>query len=101
MNHTISSKRWYFSFIALTSSIIAVFFAFLFAYDPYMLFHKPIKRDVTLHSNMRLQAAGIISSLDHDSYILGTSMFENSSADLASKLLGHRFANISISGSSY
>lgn len=101
MNNTINPKKWFFSFIGLTSSLIAVFFAFLFAYDPYMLFHKPIKRDVTLHSNMRLQAAGIINSLDHDAYILGTSMFENSSADLASKLLGHRFANISMSGSNY
>lgn len=70
-------------------------------YDPLMLFHKPINRVITLASNLRVQAPGIINYLDYDSYIIGTSMLENTSGNEASKILGGHFANISISGGDY
>jgi len=73
----------------------------MYIYDPMMLFHKPIGREITLHGNMRLQAAGIIKNFKHEGYILGTSMLENTSANEATKKLKINFANISMSGSSY
>jgi hypothetical protein len=69
----------------------------LYIYDPLMLFHKPYNRDITLHSDMRAQASGIIHSLEYDSFILGTSMLENTSANNASNVIGGKYANISIS----
>jgi len=50
---------------------------------------------------MRIQASGIIHSLEYDSFILGTSMLENTSANNASNVLGGKFANISLSGSDF
>lgn len=92
-------KRWVWGFFASAVSPLLTFLLLLYIYDPMMLFHKPWGRDVTLHKNMRLQAAGIIRSLDYDGYIIGTSMFENTSANKAADLLGVNFANISMSGS--
>jgi hypothetical protein len=86
----------------LSAFVIPMIFAMaLYVYDPLMLFHKPINREVTLANDMRSQAAGIIHSMNYDSYILGTSVLENTSADRASNIIGGNFANISISGSNY
>lgn len=51
--------------------------------------------------NMRLQNRGIITNVDFDGIILGTSMLENSSAMEASRLIGGKFVNISMGGSSF
>jgi len=94
-------KKIVFTFLTTIAITIAIFFGSLFVYDPLMLFHKPFNRIVTLNNNMRIQAPGIIRNLDYDSFIIGTSMMENTSANTASKIIGGHFANISLSGADY
>ena len=94
-------KRWIFSYFTLLTIVPLFFVSLFYAYDPLMFFRKPSDRDVTLVGNMRIQAAGVIHSLGHDSFILGTSMMENTSAVSASTFIGGSFANISMSGSDY
>ena len=93
--------KWILKYFISAFVIPMVFALALYVYDPLMLFHKPVNREVTLTNDMRSQAAGIIHSMNYDSYILGTSMLENTSADRASNIIGGNFANISISGSTY
>jgi hypothetical protein len=89
--------------IFITSAFISasIFFGVLFVYDPLRIFHKPWKYKEYLQGNMRQQAAGIINNWEYDSIILGTSMLETTSSKEASKELGGKFINISISGSDY
>ena len=68
--------------------------------DPFHFIHnKGIS--IGFLNNMRIQAAGAINRGQFDSLILGTSVFENSSAKSASKKLDSKFINISISGGDY
>ncbi len=89
------------TFIISSSLLASIFFGALFVYDPLKLFHQPWKYKKYLHTNMRLQAAGIINNWEYDSIILGTSMLENTSSKEASQLLGGKFINISLSGSDF
>lgn len=75
--------------------------ALLWLYDPFWLFHKPIFRATTYHSDMRIQAKGIIDSADFDSVILGSSMLENTSAKEAEEKLGGKWINLSLAGSDF
>jgi hypothetical protein len=80
---------------------VAALLSALFAYDPLALFHEPWGRPGTVHENMRLQAAGVIRHGDFDSVILGTSILENTSAEEASRILGGRFVNLSVSAGDF
>ncbi len=73
----------------------------LYIYDPFMLFHKPYFRTTTYHSDMRLQAKGIIDNVDFDSVILGTSILENTSVKEAGQKLGGKWVNLSLWGSDF
>lgn len=73
----------------------------LYIYDPFWLFHKPIFRATTYHSDMRIQAKGIIDSAEFDSVILGTSILENTSAKEAGQKLGGKWVNLSLAGSDF
>ncbi len=95
------ARKLVFVLILAALGPVAVLFGALFAYDPLALFHAPWGRPATVHSNMRLQAAGEIRHGDFDSVILGTSILENSSADEASRLLGGHFVNLSISAGDF
>lgn len=75
--------------------------ALLYIYDPFWLFHKPIFRATTYHSDMRIQAKGIIDSADFDSVILGTSLLENTSAKEAGQKLDGKWINLSLAGSDF
>lgn len=75
--------------------------ALLYIYDPFWLFHKPIFRATTYHSDIRIQAKGIIDNADFDSVILGTSMLENTSAKEAGQKLGGKWVNLSLAGSDF
>lgn len=75
--------------------------ALLWLYDPFMFFHKPYFREQTYHSDMRIQARGIIDFTDFDSVILGSSMLENTSAKEAGEKLGDKWVNLSLSGSDF
>jgi hypothetical protein len=80
--------------------IISLMIAFLL-YDPLQLYHKTSGRVLTLNSNMRIQAAGLIKHYDFDSVLLGTSVMENYSAKLTGELLHGNFLNISMSGADF
>ena len=75
--------------------------ALLYIYDPFWLFHKPIFRSTTYHSDMRIQAKGIIDNAEFDSLILGSSMLENTSAKEAGQKLGGKWINLSLAGSDF
>ena len=68
--------------------------------DPYRIFHPPWVEDDHFLPNVRIQASGIVNSVEFDSIILGTSMAENFSPGEASRIFNERFVNISLSGSS-
>lgn len=90
------------TFLILVISFPFLFFLGLYIYDPMQVFHKAfLKKELHLHGNMRQQAAGIINNFEFDSIILGTSMLENTSANEATKKLGGKFVNISLSGSDF
>lgn len=72
--------------------------ALLYAYDAFWLFHKPIFRAATYHSDMRIQAKGLIDNVHFDSVILGSSMLENANAKEAEQALGGAWINLSMSG---
>jgi hypothetical protein len=84
-----------FTALILTLAFLSV----LFIYDPLKLYHRPWLYKEYLQSDMRKQAAGIINNWDFDSIILGTSILECTSSREASKNLGGKFVNISLSGS--
>lgn len=83
------------------SVLIGTLLSIIWIHDPYMLFHKQWFHPGKMLKNMRIQSYGLIKFADFDSIILGSSMLENTSADEASEKLGEKFANLSISGSSY
>ena len=97
----IRSRRLLITFFALALGPALILLSALYAYDPLMLFHTPWGRSMTVHHNMRLQAAGVIRHGDFDSVLLGTSLFENTSADEAGRLLGGRFVNISLTAGDF
>ncbi|WP_104722062.1 hypothetical protein [Helicobacter mesocricetorum] len=80
---------------------MAILFIILYFYDPLQFFHKPYFRNTTFFGDMYFSARGIIQHYNFDSYILGTSMLENTSAKEAKEKLGGEWVNISLSGSSY
>lgn len=73
----------------------------LYLYDPVQIFHKPYFREITFFGDMRVAARGITQHYNFDSYILGTSMLENTSAKEAREKLGGKWVNISLSGSTF
>lgn len=89
-----------FAYIGLPLCVLALC-ALLWLYDPFMFFHKPYFREQTYHSDMRIQARGIIDFTDFDSVILGTSLLENTSAKEAGEKLGGKWVNLSLCGSSF
>lgn len=82
-------------------TLLILFIAPIYYYDPLKLFHKPYVYEDHLDTNMRQQAVGIIKNWDFDSVILGTSMLENTSSLEANNILGGTFINISIGGSDF
>lgn len=95
------NKKIVITFILSSSMLAFMYFAILFVYDPLKIFHKPWINKEYLQDDMRLQAASIINNWDYDSLIIGTSILENTSSKEASKELGGKFINISISGGQY
>ena len=87
-------------FITFLLTIIS-FLGTMFIFDPLQLFHKHWNNDNKLVPYMRQQAAGIINQYEFDSIILGSSIFENTSAREASKILGGKFVNLSLEGSTF
>lgn len=95
------ARRSIATFFAVACALIAAVLGSFYAYDPLSIFHSPWGRPASYHDSMRLQAAGIINNVKFDSIIIGTSMMENTSADEASRLLGGRFVNLSMTASDF
>lgn len=93
-------KKFLFLVPVVSLPLIVAFGLNLYLYDPVQLFHKPYGRANTFFTDMRVQAKGIIDHYDFDSYILGTSILENTIAQEAQEKLGGKWVNISLSGSS-
>lgn len=95
------ARKLVFVLVLVALGPVAALLSALFVYDPLALFHKPWGRSETVHKNLRLQVPGVIRHGDFDSVILGTSILENSSADEASRILGGRFVNLSLSAGDF
>ncbi|MDY5615855.1 MAG: hypothetical protein SPF34_02965 [Helicobacter sp.] len=67
----------------------------IYFYDPMQIFHKSFLKEERFFGEMRLGARAIIRHYNFDSYILGTSMLQNTSAKEANRKLGDNWVNIS------
>ena len=67
----------------------------IYFYDPMQIFHKSFLKEERFFGEMRLGARAIIRHYNFDSYILGTSMLQNTSAKEANRKLGGNWVNIS------
>lgn len=94
-------KKYVIFVLAIPLPLIALLTINLYLYDPAQIFHKPYLRKPTFFSDMRVAARGIIQHYNFDSYILGTSMLENTSAKEVKEKLGGEWVNISMSGSTF
>lgn len=94
------SRILVFSFFGVFIVIFSAFCAVVWYVDPFRLFHQPFMCKNQIYDDMRYNARWFIKSGDYDSIILGTSMLANTSAKEAAELLGGKFINISIWGSS-
>ena len=94
-------KKYVIFVLAIPLPLIALLTINLYLYDPAQIFHKPYLRKTTFFSDMRVAARGIIQHYNFDSYILGTSMLENTSAKEVKEKLGGEWVNISMSGSTF
>lgn len=88
-------------FLTTTITVVMIAITALYQYDPLRLFHRTTNEPIRVTSDLRQQAISFIRYADYESVILGTSIFENTSADQASALFGEKFINLSLSGSSY
>lgn len=77
---------------------IFIFCVLLYIYDPLQVWHKPYFREISFIQNSRIQAKGIIKNYNFDSFILGTSMLENTLSKQAEQKLGNKWVNISTGG---
>jgi hypothetical protein len=83
-------------------SLPLILFLLIFLFDPLAIFHQFGYKTHWFGLGLRVHAASAINSGKYDSFILGTSMLENTSARELEKLFsGSRFANISISAGNF
>lgn len=90
--------------IALTTTLL-IFVSFIVYVDPFQIFHKSYIADMGLSYNQRYQNAGLINSYladadaKYDSVMIGTSLSENFSGDIAAKaLVWHKTLRLFVSG---
>ena len=98
-----NSKRFILITLLYPLPFVIMIFGLIYIYDPFQIFHKPYFREATFFKDMRKQALGIIKNYEFDSYIIGTSMLENTdSKEAATKLsIDGKWINISLSGSGF
>ena len=91
-----NEKRFIFISLLYPLPFVVILLGLLYIYDPFQIFHKPYFREATFFTDMRKQALGIIKHYKFDSYIIGTSMLETTSATQANQKIGGNFVNISL-----
>lgn len=94
-------KKFTILFFVLCIIYTAIIAARLWYIDPLHLFHKPYVCKDSLFKNQRFSNSLIIREYDFDGIIIGTSMLENTSANEASDILGGKFMNLAMSGSTF
>jgi hypothetical protein len=72
----------------------------MYLIDPLQIWHKSYFYPDKYSKQMRESARAFIRDYDFDSVIIGNSHMENTSAQKASEILGGKFFNLSITGSS-
>ncbi|WP_279128508.1 hypothetical protein [Helicobacter winghamensis] len=95
-----SNFKFVFYTLILFITLTCLSLGLIYLYDPLQIFHKSYSKEARFFSEMRLGARGIIKNYDFDSYILGTSMLQNTSAKEANEKLGGKWVNISPAASS-
>ncbi|WP_086241047.1 hypothetical protein [Campylobacter devanensis] len=98
-----NAKKFIIATIITPIALGAILLSLIYIYDPFQIFHKPYFREATFFADMRKQALGIIKHYKFDSYIIGTSMLENTDSKEATSKLNSdgRWINISLSGSTF
>ena len=98
-----NAKKFIFITLLYPLPFVVMMLGFIYIYDPLQIFHKPYFREATFFTNMRRQALGIIKHYKFDSYIIGTSMLENTDPKEATNKLSSdgKWINISLSGSAF
>ena len=96
-----SFKKTVCFYFAVFLFLAAVLPSVFYVSDPYMLFHEHWFHKGKMINNLRIQNYGLIKYEPFDAVILGTSMFQNTSADEATKKLKHTYVNLSFPGGTY
>ncbi|ARQ97335.1 hypothetical protein CLAN_0586 [Campylobacter lanienae NCTC 13004] len=98
-----NAKKFIFISLLYPLPFVVIILGLIYIYDPFQIFHKPYFREATFFTDMRKQALGIIKHYKFDSYIIGTSMLENTDAKEATNKLNSdgKWINISLSGSTF
>lgn len=98
-----NAKKFIFISLLYPLPFVVIILGLIYIYDPFQIFHKPYFRGATFFTDMRKQALGIIKHYKFDSYIIGTSMLENTDPKEATNKLNSdgRWINISLSGSGF
>ena len=98
-----NAKKFIFISLLYPLPFVVILLGLLYIYDPFQIFHKPYFREATFFTDMRKQALGIIKHYKFDSYIIGTSMLENTDSKEATSKLNSddKWINISLSGSTF
>lgn len=98
-----NAKKFIINTLLYPIPFIILIFGLIYIYDPLQIFHKPYFREATFFTDMRKQALGIIKHYEFDSYIIGTSMLENTDPIEAQEKLADKgkWINISLSGSRF
>ncbi|WP_086252358.1 hypothetical protein [Campylobacter devanensis] len=98
-----NAKKFIIATIITPIALGTILLSLIYIYDPFQIFHKPYFREATFFADMRKQALGIIKHYKFDSYIIGTSMLENTDSKEATNKLNNddKWINISLSGSSF
>ncbi|WP_086269933.1 hypothetical protein [Campylobacter devanensis] len=98
-----NAKRFIFISLLYPLPFVFIILGLLYIYDPFQIFHKPYFREDTFFTDMRKQALGIIKNYEFDSYIIGTSMLENTDPKEATNKLNNdgEWINITLIASSF
>lgn len=98
-----NAKKFIFISLLYPLPFVVIVLGLIYIYDPFQIFHKPYFKEATFFTDMRKQALGIIKHYKFDSYIIGTSMLENTDSKEATNKLNSdgRWINISLSGSGF
>ncbi|MGM9997700.1 hypothetical protein [Campylobacter lanienae] len=98
-----NAKKFIFISLLYPLPFVVIILGLIYIYDPFQIFHKPYFREATFFTDMRKQALGIIKHYKFDSYIIGTSMLENTDPKEATNKLSSdgKWINITLIASSF